>query len=434
MHWSPRLAALAALLQVSWGSPGAADDWPRWRGPTGDGVWHETGIVQRFDSEQIPIRWRVPVGSGYTGPTVAHGRVYVADRLVSPEQVERVHCFDWQTGDQLWTYSYPCEYRDVGYTAGPRASVTVHDGLAYSLGTMGNFHCFDAATGAVRWALDLNELYDIRMPIWGIASSPVVEGDLVIVQIGGSSGACLVAFDRKTGEEKWRALNDRASYSTPIIIRQAGRPVLVCWTGDAVVGLSPASGELYWRFPFPPKRMVLAIASPVLDSGRLFFSGFFDGSLMLQTDPLTLAVRQVWRRIGTSERDTDGLHSIISTPIFDGDYIYGVDSYGQFRCLTSGDGERVWESLEVVPRGRWSTAHLVRNADRVWIFNERGELLITTLSPEGLQIHSRAKLIEPTRDQLNQRGGVTWSHPAFAYRHVFARNDEELICASLIGE
>jgi len=101
------------------------------------------------------------------------------------------------------------------------------------------------------------------------------------------------------------------------------------------------------------------------------------------------------------------------------------------RCLEANTGERVWEDLSVVPRGRWSTAHLVRNHDNVWIFNEKGELLITKLAPEGIKIISRAKLIEPTRQQLNRRGGVCWSHPAFAYGHVFARNDEELVCASL---
>ena len=117
--------------------------------------------------------------------------------------------------------------------------------------------------------------------------------------------------------------------------------------------------------------------------------------------------------------------------MIDGDHIYGIDSYGELRCLTTATGERVWESQEVVPRARWSTAHIVRNGERYWIFNERGELLIVTLSPQGVQIHSRAQLIQPTRGQLNQRGGVVWSHPAFAYRHIFARNDEELICASL---
>ena len=425
------LGVLILLALAASGFPAAADDWPQWRGPARDGVWRESGLVDHFDGAQIPIRWRVPIASGYSGPTVAKGRVYVTDRLTEPTQVERVHCFDWKTGDRLWTHSYACDYRDVSYVAGPRASVLVHEGLAYSLGTMGNLHCFDAASGEVRWALDLGALFSIRMPIWGIASSPIVVGDALILQIGGSPGACVVALDRQTGREMWRALDDQAGYSAPILIDQAGVSVLVCWTGDSVNGLDPVSGAVRWRFPFPPKEVVLSVATPVFAAGRLFFTGFYDGALMLRADPDTFAVEEVWRRRGASELETDGLHSIISTPVIDGDHIYGIDSYGELRCLTTATGERVWESQEVVPRARWSTAHIVRNGERYWIFNERGELLIVTLSPQGVQIHSRAQLIQPTRGQLNQRGGVVWSHPAFAYRHIFARNDEELICASL---
>ena len=125
----------------------------------------------------------------------------------------------------------------------------------------------------------------------------------------------------------------------------------------------------------------------------------------------------------------------MATPVRIGDYIYGVDSYGELRCLDARNGDRIWEDLTAVKKARWSNIHFVKHTDssdnRVWMFNEHGELLITELSPEGLNIISRAKLIEPTRDQLNSRGGVTWSHPAFAYKHVFARNDKELVCANL---
>ena len=147
-----------------------------------------------------------------------------------------------QTGKKLWTHQYDCDYT-VQYVAGPRASVTIDDGRAYALGTMGHLHCCDAADGKMLWAKDLNDEYKIRMPIWGIAASPLVEKDLVIVQIGGEPNACLVAFDKRSGEERWRALPDRASYSAPIMIEQAGKRVLVCWTGDNVVGLDPASGK-----------------------------------------------------------------------------------------------------------------------------------------------------------------------------------------------
>ena len=126
----------------------------------------------------------------------------------------------------LWTFSYDCPYKSVGYTAGPRACVSIDDGRVYALGTMGHLHCLDAAGGKLLWKKEPGVDYKVRMPIWGIASAPLVDGELVIVQIGGADGACLVALDKRTGAEKWRALDDQASYSAPIIIRQAGRRVL----------------------------------------------------------------------------------------------------------------------------------------------------------------------------------------------------------------
>ena len=421
---------VACAITLTAGSVGA-DEWPQWRGPRRDGTWLESGIVDRFSDATIPAVWRVPVSSGYSGPTVADGRVYLMDRQTSPDQAERILCFDWKTGKSLWSHEYPAEYRNVQYVAGPRASVLIHDGTAYALGTMGHLHCLNATTGDVHWRRDLNAEYEIRMPIWGIAASPIIEGDLLIVQIGGSPDACLVAFDRFTGEERWRALEDRASYSAPIIVERKEGRLLICWTGDSVAGLDPMTGKVHWRHPFPPSQMVIAIATPVVSDNRLFVSSFYDGSLMLRLTDDPPEVQELWHRQGPSGRDTDALHSLISTPLIEGDYIYGIDSYGHMRCLDIETGERVWEDTTAVPTARWSTAHFVRNNGRFWIFNERGELLIARLSPEGLDIMSRAQLIEPTRDQLNRRGGVTWSHPAFAYGHIFIRNDEELICADL---
>ena len=130
-------------------------------------------------------------------------------------------------------------------------------------------------------------------------------------------------------------------------------------------------------------------------------------------------------------RDTDALHCCISTPMILGDHIYGVDSHGELRCLDLKTGDRIWEDLTATPKARWSNIHMVRNGDKVWMFNERGELVIGRLAPDGFHEISRAKLIDPTQAQLDQRGGVTWSHPAFANKYIYARNDKELLCADL---
>ncbi len=324
---------------------GVADDWPQWRGPNRDGVWKETGVFQTFPSPQLKLSWRTPIGSGYCGPTVACGRVFVMDRQVRPDPVERVCSFDAATGEKIWTHAYACLYRGVQFLAGPRASVTLDGGRAYALGTMGHFHCLDAATGKVLWAKDLFSEYKIRMPIWGIAAAPLVEGDMVVVQIGGEKGACLVALDKLSGAERWRALDDPASYSAPIIIHQAGRRVLVAWTGRNVAGLDPANGKPLWQYPFEPTRMVINVPTPVIEGDRLFVTAFYDGSLMLRLLQDRPAVEKIWRRLGPNEQNTDALHAMISTPYLEGDYVYGVDSYGQLRCLDAKTGDRVWEDL-----------------------------------------------------------------------------------------
>lgn len=447
---------VVALFSLAWPLAAAADDWPTWRGPAGDGVWRESGVVERFASDKLPRLWTAEIGSGYSGPTVAAGRVYVTDRVVEPKQIERVHCFDAKNGKPIWTHSYDAAYRGVGYEAGPRACVAVHDGRAYSLGTMGHLFCFDAADGRILWQKDTLKEYAIEMPQWGIATTPVVFEDLLIVQIGGTPGANLVAFDRKSGEEKWRALEDGASYSTPIVIEQAGQPVLVVWTAERLCGLDPRTGKLHWATPYEPGGVRMNVSSPVFDGRRIFVSSFFDGAMMVETPKDRLEAKRLWRRKGPSEKDSDALHSTIGTPLLQGEFIYGIDSYGQMRGLKLANGDRVWEDQTAMPKERWGTLYFVRHVaigvegrpelagsreaetlsrgdrvDDVWMFNERGELLIGALTPQGFQERSRAKLIDPTTDQLRRGDGVCWSHPAFADRCVFARNDRELVCASV---
>jgi outer membrane protein assembly factor BamB len=408
-----------------------AEDWPQWRGPTRDGVWTETGLVEKFASDKLEPKWKAPIGSGYSGPTVAKGKVYVMDRLTKPEEVERILCFEEQTGKPLWTQSYPMIYGRVGgYPAGPRASVTIHDGRAYAIGTMGSFHCLEADSGKILWEKDLQKLYDIKLPGWGIAGSPFIVDNLVVLHIGGK-GKCILALDRVTGEEKWTALADRAQYTTPVLVQQGGQNVIVVWTGDNVAGLAPADGKVLWQIEWKPRQMPIGVATPVVEKDQIFFTSFYDGSLMLKLAQDKPAAEKVWQLVGQNEINTDALQSIISTPVLVDNYVYGVDSYGQLRGLEGATGKRLWENLTAVPKARWSTIHFVKNGDKYWLFNERGELIIAQLSPSGYTEISRAKLVEPTMDQLRSRGGVCWSHPAFANKCIFARNDKELVCASL---
>ena len=404
-----------------------AQDWPDWRGVNRDAIWKETGIIEKFETDFIPHKWSVNIGSGYSGPTVAKGRVYVSDRLEKPTRVERVLCFNEKTGEKIWDYSYECEYIGVGYPAGPRASVVLNDGKAYSLGTMGHFFCFDAETGDVLWQKDLHSEYEINMPIWGIAATPLIVDKKIIVHVSGNS-ACVVAFNKNTGKEIWRNLDDRAGYSAPILIEKEGRSVVVNWTEHSLSGLNPETGEVFWRFPWKTGSG-MSIATPVLYNDHIFVSAFYSGSLLIELGEDYTTAEKVWQRSGESERKTDALHCVMNTPVIIDDFIYGVDSYGELRCLKFSNGDRIWEDQTAVNRNRWANIHFIKHEDKVWMFNEQGELLITELSPEGFKEIDRAKLIEPTKKQLPR--GVTWTHPAFANKHVFIRNDNKLVCADL---
>ena len=402
-------------------------DWPQWRGPDRSGTWYNGPHVEHLSPERVLKIWDVPVGSGYSGPTVATGRVYVMDYMGG---AERINCLDAIDGEMVWSHSYPVSY-SVGYPTGPRASVLINQGKAYSWGTMGHLHCMDAATGKVVWKVDAVEQYRSRVPIWGMASNPILVDDLLVVQLAGTGGACMVAFQKDTGEEAWRSLEDEASYAAPVLIRQAGQQVLVCWTGESITGLDPKNGAVYWSLPFQPLQMIMNVADPVYDPPYLFLSAFFDGSILVKLGQQTTSAELVYHRHGQDERNTDALHCCISTPLIRDGYVYGIGSYGETRCLDLGTGDRIWENLSLVPRERWANVHLVRQGDQVWGFNETGELLLGKFTPDGYQDKGRVRVIDPVKISPNPRNGVTWSHPAFAGNHIYVRSDSRLVCIEI---
>ena len=405
-------------------NPGSSADWSQWRGPDRSGTWYGGPQAGELNDDMVEFLWEAPVGPGYSGPTVSDGKVYVTDYV---DGNERVLCLDAQDGSGIWSYSYPVTY-SVGYPTGPRASVLIEDDRAYSWGTMGHLHCFDAQTGRLLWEVPTAEKYRTPVPIWGLVSNPIIATGNLIVQVGGADGACMVAFDPVTGEEQWRALEDEASYSAPVLINQAGKEVLVCWTGESITGLDPASGRIFWTLPFKPRNMIMNVADPVYDPPYLFLSAFFDGSFLVELDQEKLSARIVYHRIGKNERETDALHCCISTPFIRNGYVYGIDSYGEARCLELITGERIWEDLSLLPRGRWANVHLVQQDELTWGFNETGELLLGRFTPEGYTGLGRVSVIDPVRISPNPRNGVCWAHPAFSGDRVFLRSDAKVVC------
>jgi outer membrane protein assembly factor BamB len=429
---------LAAAL-VGAGSRLVAEDWPEWRGAGRQGVWNEDGVLEKFPPEGLTYSWRTPLASGYAGPAVAGGRVFVTDfrRAEGNRGTERVLCLSEQTGETLWTHEWPVSYAGIEPTwaTGPRATPTVDGERVYVLGAMGALLGLDAETGRLLWKRDFVEDYGTTVPGWGIVGAPIVEGPLLISLVGGEPDAKVVAFDKQTGEEVWRALSSASEpgYNPPIVIDSGGVRQLIVWHPGAVTSLNPLTGKVYWEQPFDVQ-MGLTVATPVVDRGRLLVSSFFNGSMLLRLDPERPGAKLAWKGKSSSESETDGLHALITTPVFVGDHIYGICSYGQLRALDAGSGARVWESLELTgEKARWAAGLIVRNGDRFFINNDRGELVIARFTPRGYREISRTRLIEPTTRGGGRRelGLVNWSHPAYANRHIVARNDREIVRASL---
>ena len=420
-----------------------ADSWPQWLGPQRDGVWREKGILEKFPEGGPKPIWRVELGAGYSGPAVAGGRVFVLDRQVpaeipKPKSVfeasqipgnERVLCFNEADGKLLWQHAYDCPY-NVSYAAGPRTTPLVAGGRVFTLGTMGDLKCLDVATGRVVWERDFKKDFGLKVPHWGVSAHPLLDGRRLICLVGGE-GSVAVAFDKDTGKELWRALSAKEpGYCPPTICELGGRRQLILWHAEAVNGLDPATGRVLWVEPWK-LNYGMAIATPRPLGDRLFLSCFYNGSLMLRFQPGKDAPTVAWRTAKMSERDTTHLNCTMNTPVIDGGHIYGACSYGQYRCLRADTGERLWETFAPTSgkSERWGNAFTVKQGNRFFILSERGELIIAKLSPLGYEEISRAPLLEP--DNRDPGRPVVWSHPAFANRRIYARNDHGLVCADL---
>lgn len=434
----------AGLLWLSL-TPLLADDWSGWLGPQHDSVWRETGILKKFPEGGPSVRWRTPVGLGYSGPAVSDGRVFVLDRTLDasannpadPFQRgvikgnERLLCLEEKTGKILWEHAYECPYT-VSYPAGPRAMPIVGGGKVYTLGAEGSLLCLNVTNGTVIWSKDFKQDYSVTTPMWGFAANPLLDGERLICVVGGSNTTA-VAFDKNTGKELWHALSSKEpGYCAPTIIEAGGKRQLIVFHPQGVNSLNPENGEVYWTEPCNI-RSGMTIPSPRKLDDLLYLTCFYNGSMMFRLDPSKPTASLIWKSKKVSEMDTDALHSTMSTPFLEGGYIYGVCSYGQLRCLKADTGERVWETLAATTKDgkptRWANAFIVKQGDRFFLFNEKGDLIIANLNPQGYEEISRAHLLEPTNTSAYRN--TVWTHPAYANRCVYVRNDKEVICVDL---
>lgn len=447
-----RFAALASAVVLVSVSLAGADDWPQWMGPTRDGVWAETGVVKKFPAAELKPLWKVQTGAGYSGPAVADGKVFVSDRILAkgamnPEDPfdtkevkssERVLCLDAKDGKELWKHEYPCAYK-ISYPAGPRCTPTVEKDKVYALGAMGDLYCLDAASGKVIWSKDFKKDYGAKVPMWGFCGHPLVYKNLLVCLVGGE-GAVAVAFDKYTGKEVWKALDAREpGYCPPTLIKAGGADQLLIWHAQSINGLDPLTGKALWTVPLEPM-YGMSIMAP-RQSGEYLFAGGIGACAVLKLDKDKPGAKVVWQEVVDKEgakAKPRGLYPVNMTPFVEGGTIYGADQPGMFRAVELETGKKLWfthkpvigkEEEEGFKGSGSGTAFVVKNGDRYFLFSETGDLIIAKLSPKGYEEVSRTHLLDPTGAAFGRK--VLWTHPAFANKSVYVRNDKELACFSL---
>lgn len=434
-----RLCVLGALLAFC--SQAHAEDWPQWLGTKRDSIWRESGIVKTLPADGPRVLWRIPIQGGYAGPAVANGRLFLTDFKRSEgdptaepgvrnllKGTERVLCVDAGTGKTLWEHAYPCNYQ-ISYPAGPRSTPTVDGDRVYTLGAEGNLNCLNVASGSPVWSLDLNEAFKCETPYWGFSSHPLVDGNKLILVAGGQ-GSVAVALNKMTGEVIWKALSAKEpGYGSPAIITAGGVRQLLIWHAESVNSLNPETGSVYWSVPLVPD-YGMSINVPRQEGKYLFVGGIVNKAVLLELDDSKPAVKEVWR----ASKDV-GIGPVHSPVLLEGNLMYGVHEHGELTAVDLPTGKHLWQTFKPTTgarRGGSATAFMVKNGDRYFILSETGDLIIAKLSPTGYEEISRAALIEPTHLAFGRT--VAWSHPAYANRCIFVRNDKELICASLAAE
>ena len=411
-------ASLIGLLALS--SPAHAEDWPRWGGPRGDGTWRGPKLREAWPKEGLPVVLKKPIGGGYGGVSVVGSRVYVQDRVTAPVEQERLLCFDARSGDLLWQHFDAVAYGKLDYGNGPRAAPTVHDGRVYTLGAVGRFCCVSAETGELHWTKDLVADFGAVVPTWGLAASPLIWNDLVIVHPGAANGGCVIAFDRLTGNEVWRSGSDPAGYATPVVINAPSGPQLVCWSPENVLGIEPQTGRPLWSIPYKVTYGV-SISPPIYYENTLLVTGYWEGAKAIRLGKNADEATLVWE-------ENRFLRALMAQPIYRDGLVYMIDKTHGLTCFVLETGEKLWDDgHRSTPRGRNPHASLVwlEDGDRALLLNELGDLILARLNREGYHELARANIIE------RKENSPIWAHPAYAGKFVFARSDSEIVCVEL---
>lgn len=406
-----RFAVIVAVLLLASSSRG--EDWPRWRGVRGDGTWQGPQIAEKWP-DTLPVVWKQKLGPGYSGISVAHGKVITIDRPAEPAEHERIVCFAADSGKLLWEHQYAADYEPIDYKQGPRSQPTIHEGRVYTLGAVGHLHCLDLADGSVIWKRDLAAENKLKLPEWGLAASPLIVGEQVIVHAGLPKG-CYSSYDRASGKELWRSGDDPAGYSTPRLIRQGEHDVLIGWTPLHITARLANDGRELWRVPYKVTYGV-SIADPIVQEGIVLVCGYWEGSKAIKLGEQPTEATLLWE-------ENKMLRGIMSTPLYRDGHAYLLDKQHGLVCFRLADGKILWtDENRLTKRDRNPQASLVwlGDSDRALALNAEGQLVQLRLTPEKYEELGRVQLVKPT-----------WAHPAYADDYVFARDNEQIVCARL---
>lgn len=409
MHLLARIATLNLLVAAT---AAFAADWPQYLGPTRNATYAGNDLADNWPKEGPALLWQKKVGSGWAGPVVVGGKVLLFHRVASQEIVE---CLDALTGKEHWRQAFPTAYVDgFGFDNGPRATPCVADGRIFVLGANGNLHALDFTTGKPLWSVDARADFGAEKGYFGFGSSPLVEGKLLLVNLGGKDGAGIVAFDTTSGKFEWKTNDEEASYSSPVAATLGGARHVFFFTRHHLVSVDPGSGKPRFTFPWGPKMQAsVSAAVPVVSGDTVFISaGYGAGAAALRVKPG--GVEKLW----TGE---DQLTAQYVTPVLRDGFLYGFEGRvdtgpkPELRCVELATGKVRWSTDKVAHGG------ILLAGRSVLITTDRGELVRVVAEPAGFQETGRAQIL----------GFEGRAQPALANGLLFARDKGKLVAVDL---
>jgi outer membrane protein assembly factor BamB len=414
------LDELADAIIVEDKSTSETLSWPQWRGPYRYGVAHEPKLLQTWPKAGPKQVWQINGGTGFSSLAVGAGRVFTLLRRASEEVVM---CWDAGSGKEIWHHAYAAPVpagKDRSYP-GPRATPTLDGERVYTVGEWGRLLCLEAATGKVVWEKDLlAEGGGVGMQ-WGFAFSPLVEGDLLLTTPGGRNGFALAAFNKKTGDPVWKALDDPAGYSSPISITVDGVRQVVFFTGSGVLGVAPHDGTVSWRFPWLTDFHVNA-ATPLFFQARkgketlsyvFVSSGYARGCVLLKISSDGKGHFQA-RRV----YENNQLRSHFASPVRYRDHFYGIDEIHSLTCMDLRTGKVKWT------KNGFQKGSLLRVDGDLLVLNETGTLALVAANPERYEEKARAHVLSNRR---------SWTLPALAGGRLYLRDENAVKCVEVAG-